>query len=136
MNNETGVIQPSPRSRTSSKATRRSSHVDGAQAFGKVFEPLAISRVDLVSISGHKISAPKGDWGPLITRRRGYRRPRSNQSCSEEGRNAASTRTLPVALIAGLGMASAISRSEHLDASDKTSGHPGGALGSLDADRH
>lgn len=35
-------------------------HSDGVQAFGKTYEKLCASGADLISISGHKIHAPKG----------------------------------------------------------------------------
>lgn len=112
VNNETGVIQPI--AEISSELADHSAffHVDGAQAFGKVFEPLEIPRVDLISISGHKVAAPKG-VGALITRRRGYRRPPLAPIMFGGGQERGlRPGTLPVALIAGLGMASAIALHE------------------------
>ena len=35
-------------------------HVDAAQGFGKELDPLRHRRIDLISISGHKLFAPKG----------------------------------------------------------------------------
>lgn len=114
VNNETGVIQPIPEIANQLEGHEAFFHVDGAQAFGKVFEPLAVSRVDLVSISGHKISAPKG-IGALVTRRRGYRRPPLEPIMFGGGQERGlRPGTLPVALIAGLGMASAIALAERI----------------------
>lgn len=112
VNNETGVIQPITEISNELADHPAFFHVDGAQAFGKIFEPLQGSRVDLISISGHKIAAPKG-VGALITRRRGYRRPPLAPIMFGGGQERGlRPGTLPVALIAGLGMASAIALRE------------------------
>ena len=41
-------------------------HTDGVQAFGKTYEKLCSCGADLISISGHKIHAPKGVGGLFI----------------------------------------------------------------------
>ncbi|WP_222120654.1 aminotransferase class V-fold PLP-dependent enzyme [Paenarthrobacter nicotinovorans] len=69
-------------------------------------------RIDLLSFSGHKIGAPKGIGG-LITRRRGYKRPPLTPLMYGGGQERGlRPGTLPVALIAGLGTASAIALKE------------------------
>jgi len=113
VNNETGVIQPIPDIATALHAHDAYFHVDSAQAFGKLIDPLRIPRIDLLSISGHKIFAPKG-IGALIARHRGYRRvplqPLMFGGGQERGLRPG---TLPVALIAGLGLAAELALSEH-----------------------
>jgi cysteine desulfurase len=107
-NNETGVLQPLTHITAALADHDAFLHVDAAQAFGKEREPLRQPRIDLISVSGHKIYAPKG-VGALITRRRGFARPplRPLQygGGQERGLRAG---TLPVALIAGLGTAAAL----------------------------
>ena len=49
-------------------------HVDAAQGFGKDIETLKNKRIDLMSISGHKIHGPKG-IGALVTRLRNFNKP-------------------------------------------------------------
>jgi len=106
INNETGVIQPINEFAKVIETHEAFFHVDAAQSYGKEFEGLRDQRVDLISISGHKIFAPKG-VGALITRRRGFKspplRPLQFGGGQERGLRPG---TLPVHLIAGLGMAS------------------------------
>jgi cysteine desulfurase len=115
VNNETGVIQPLDQIASALSDRDVFLHVDGAQAFGKLIEPLRMSRIDLLSISGHKVYAPKG-VGALIARRRGYRRP-PLQPIMYGGRQEHGLRpgTLPVALIAGFGLAASLALTEHAD---------------------
>lgn len=114
-NNETGVVQPIEEIAAVLAGHEAYFHIDAAQAFGKLIEPLRNPRVDLMSISGHKIYAPKG-IGALIVRRRGYNRvplkPLMLGGGQERGLRPG---TLPVALIAGLGLASALALKEHDD---------------------
>lgn len=113
INNETGVIQPIEEIARALHDHDAFLHVDGAQAYGKVIGPLQDSRIDLLSVSGHKISAPKG-IGALITRRRGYKRPPLEPLMYGGGQERGlRPGTLPVALIAGLGTASALALAEH-----------------------
>lgn len=115
VNNETGVIQPLEAVAQCLSGHEAFFHVDAAQAFGKLIDLLQDPRIDLLSISGHKIGGPKG-VGALVTRRRGYRRPPLAPLMYGGGQERGlRPGTLPVALIAGLGLASAIAlkESEH-----------------------
>lgn len=109
VNNETGVRQPIDEVAKVLTDHPAYLHTDAAQGFGKDLESLRNSRIDLISISGHKIYAPKG-IGALITRRRVYDRP-PLQSLFYGGGQERGLRpgTLPVALIAALGTAAEIS---------------------------
>jgi cysteine desulfurase len=104
-NNETGVIQPLEAICRSLAAHPAYLHVDAAQGFGKEIDPLRNSRIDLMSISGHKIYGPKG-VGALISRRRGFEKvpltPLMAGGSQERGLRPG---TLPVPLVAGLGLA-------------------------------
>ncbi|MBY4130975.1 cysteine desulfurase DndA [Rhodococcus fascians] len=104
-NNETGVVQPVAEIADALAGHDAYFHVDGAQAFGKLPRTFDNSRIDLISVSGHKLFGPKG-VGALIARRRGFRRapirPLMMGGGQERGLRAG---TLPVALIAGLGTA-------------------------------
>lgn len=113
VNNETGVIQPITEICERMKNHDAFFHVDAAQGFGKVLSDLNNKRIDLISISGHKIFAPKG-VGALITRRRSYRalplEPIMYGGGQERGLRPG---TLPVHLIVGLGEAAEISVRDH-----------------------
>ena len=113
VNNETGIRQPIDAIAEILKDHKAYFHTDAAQGFGKDLEPLRNPRIDLISISGHKIFAPKG-VGALVIRRRGYDfpplRPLAYGGGQERGLRPG---TLPVALIAALGKAAEISVRDH-----------------------
>ena len=62
VNNELGTVQPTQKIAEIIKEENPLSffHVDGVQAFGKLYSNLSEWPVDLYSISGHKIHGPKG----------------------------------------------------------------------------
>lgn len=105
VNNETGVIQPIPEICDQLSGHAAFLHVDGAQGFGKHLESLRNPRIDLISVSSHKIFGPKG-VGALIARRRGFTplplTPLVYGGGQERGLRAG---TLPVPLIAAFGLA-------------------------------
>ncbi|MGX7761017.1 cysteine desulfurase DndA [Streptomyces angustmyceticus] len=101
VNNETGVIQPVAELAEELRGTATYLHVDAAQGYGKVPQDLA-APIDLISISGHKIGAPKG-IGALVTRRRGWDKvPLSPIMFGGGQERKLRPGTLPVALIMGL----------------------------------
>lgn len=104
-NNETGVAQPLTEIAKVLARHDAYFHTDAAQGFGKDMESLRNPRIDMISVSGHKIFAPKG-IGALIVRRRGYDRvplkPLVFGGGQERGLRPG---TLPVALIVALGLA-------------------------------
>lgn len=104
-NNETGVVQPLREIAQRLGDHPAYFHTDAAQGFGKDIDTLRDPRIDLTSISGHKIYGPKG-IGALITRRRGFKRPPLNPLMFGGGQEKGlRPGTLPVALITGLGKA-------------------------------
>jgi len=109
-NNETGIIQPIAEIAEALADHSAYLHVDAAQGFGKV--SLLSKRVDLISISGHKLFAPKG-IGALVARRRKYKRP-PLQPLLHGGGQERGLRpgTLPVHLIVGLGESACLAAAE------------------------
>lgn len=113
VNNETGVVQPLRDIAAQLSDHPAFLHTDAAQGFGKEMLQLQEPRIDLISISGHKIYGPKG-VGALVARRRGTRRPPLTPLLYGGGQERGlRPGTLPVALIAGLGRASALAAQHH-----------------------
>ena len=67
-NNETGVIFPVEEAAAITKAKGALFHSDAVQAIGKIPINMADSSIDMLSLSGHKLHAPKG-IGVLYLRR-------------------------------------------------------------------
>ena len=113
VNNETGVIQPIEEIAACLEGHEAFFHVDASQGFGKILSGTDLKRVDLISISGHKIFAPKG-VGALVMRRRSFKalplEPIMFGGGQERGLRPG---TLPVPLIVGLGEAAEISVKDH-----------------------
>lgn len=104
LNNETGVRQPIAEIGAGLTDTRVYFHVDAAQGYAKV-EGLKDPRIDLISVSAHKLYGPKG-VGALVTKRRGYERPPLAPLMFGGGQERGlRPGTLPVPLIGGLGEA-------------------------------
>jgi cysteine desulfurase len=67
-NNETGVIFPVEEAAAIAKSKGALFHSDAVQAIGKIPINMAASSIDMLSLSGHKLHAPKG-IGVLYLRR-------------------------------------------------------------------
>lgn len=109
VNNETGVIQPIEAIAGVLEGHQAYFHVDASQGFGKVLSGIDNKRVNLISVSGHKIFAPKG-IGALVMRRRNFKalpvEPIMFGGGQERGLRPG---TLPVPLIVGFGEAAEVS---------------------------
>lgn len=113
VNNETGVRHPVADIAHALRSTATYFHVDAAQSFAKWAREDLRAPIDLLSISGHKLGAPKG-IGALVTRRRGYRRPPLEPLMFGGGQERSlRPGTLSVALIVGLAEAVRERRDTH-----------------------
>jgi cysteine desulfurase len=110
VNNETGVVQDITALAAIAKEAGALFHTDAAQAVGKVPLDAGGWRVDLLSVSGHKIYGPKG-VGALFVRRRPRVRlaPLFSGGGQERGLRSG---TLPAPLIVGLGEACRLAAAE------------------------
>ncbi|MFF9567602.1 cysteine desulfurase DndA [Streptomyces sp. NPDC014685] len=112
VNNETGVVQPVAELAGRLRETATYLHVDAAQGYGKLPEDLT-APIDMISVSGHKIGAPKG-VGMLVTRRRHWDRlPLQPIMFGGGQERKLRPGTLPVPLIMGLAEAAKIFQAEH-----------------------
>jgi cysteine desulfurase len=110
VNNEIGVVQDLAAIGAITRAAGALFHTDAAQGFGKIPLDVAAQQIDLMSISGHKIYAPKG-IGALYVRHRPRVRlePLFSGGGQERGLRSG---TLAPALIVGLGEAAEIAGRE------------------------
>jgi cysteine desulfurase len=113
VNNEIGVIQDIPALAAIAKDAGALFHTDIAQATGKIPLDLTAWRVDIASVSGHKLYGPKG-VGALFVRRRPRVRlaPLFSGGGQERGLRSG---TLPAPLIVGLGEACRLAQTELAD---------------------
>ena len=109
-NNEIGVVQPLAEIGALAQAKGVLFHTDAAQAVGKLPIDVVAMRIDLMSISGHKMYGPKG-IGLLYVRRRPRVRlePLFDGGGQERGLRSG---TLPAPLCVGIGEACAIAAGE------------------------
>jgi cysteine desulfurase len=105
-NNETGVLFPVERIAELCRAKEIVFHTDAVQAAGKLPIDLEQTPMDLVTISGHKLHAPKG-VGALYVRRGTRLTPQILGGHQEQGRRAG---TENAASIVGLGLACELAR--------------------------
>lgn len=110
VNNETGVVQDIPALAAIAKQAGALFHTDAAQGVGKVPIDVTGEKVDLLSVSGHKLYGPKG-VGALFVRRRPRVRlaPLFSGGGQERGLRSG---TLPAPLVIGLGEACRLAQAE------------------------
>jgi cysteine desulfurase len=110
VNNEIGVIQPMAEIGELCRKNKIFLHSDAAQAAGKI--PISVDdmKVDLMSLSAHKIYGPKG-VGALYMRRRPRVRVEAQMSGGGQERGIRSG-TVPTPLVVGMGAACEIAMEE------------------------
>jgi len=113
VHNELGSIQPLDAIAEGLRTSQAFFHTDAAQGFAKDLKLLENPRIDMISMSGHKISAPKG-IGALLMRRRRYKLPPLTPIIFGGGQERGlRSGTQAVPLIAGLGLACELRIKEH-----------------------
>merc|ERR1712062_778824 len=110
VNNEIGVVQPIKEIGEICRANKVFLHTDAAQAVGKIPIDVNDMKIDLMSISGHKVYGPKG-VGALYVRRRPRVRVEPIQSGGGQERGLRSG-TVPTPLAVGLGAACELAKTE------------------------
>jgi cysteine desulfurase len=120
-NNEIGVVQPLEEIGRMCRERGVLFHTDAAQATGKIPLDVEAMHIDLLSIAGHKMYAPKG-IGALYVRRRGT--PVDLKPILDGGGHEGGLRsgTLNVPGIVGLGKACEICRQEMPEESRRLGG--------------
>ena len=114
-NNETGIVQPLDDLADVLGGHPAYFHTDASQTFGKEPRALKNPRIDLISVSGHKIFGPKG-VGALICRKRGLERvPLAALTFGGGQERGLRAGTLPVPLIAALGEAAHLAIADEKD---------------------
>ena len=108
-NNETGTLFPVEEMAEMAHTVGAMFHTDAVQAVGKVSIDLKKTQIDMLSLSGHKLHAPKG-VGVLYLRRNTRFRPLLRGGHQERGRRAG---TENAASIVGLGVAAQLAL-EHM----------------------
>jgi len=117
-NNETGVVFPVEAIALMAKEYGATVHVDAVQAVGKLPMDMSRSAIDLLTLSGHKLHAPKG-IGALYVRK-GFRfRPFLLGGHQERGRRAG---TQNVASIVALGKAAELAALDLAQGTDPSKG--------------
>lgn len=110
VNNEIGVVQDIPAIGEICHERKIIFHVDAAQACGKVPVDVEAAKVDLLSMSGHKVYGPKG-IGALYVRRKPRVRLEAQMHGGGHERGFRSG-TLPTHQIVGMGEAFRIAKEE------------------------
>ena len=94
-NNETGTLFPVVEMAEMANAAGVMFHTDAVQAVGKIPMDLRNTAIDMLSISGHKLHAPKG-VGVLYLRRGARFRPLLRGGHQERGRRAGTENTASI----------------------------------------
>ena len=110
VNNEIGVVQDIPAIGEICRERKIIFHVDAAQACGKVPVDVEAAKIDLLSMSGHKVYGPKG-IGALYVRRKPRIRLEAQMHGGGHERGFRSG-TLPTHQIVGMGEAFRIAKEE------------------------
>lgn len=118
VNNELGTVQPIERVAELAREQGALFHTDAVQAFGKVAIDVGQLPVDALTVSGHKIGAPKG-VGALYIRRGTAMEPLMHGGAQDRGRRPG---TENVAFAVGLATAMELAAAEREEESARLTG--------------
>lgn len=113
VNNETGIIQPVYEIGKELADKDVLFHIDATQSCGKLVEEIRELKYNMLSFSAHKFGGPQG-VGALVLRKKAFKLP-PVKAIQFGGQQEHGIRpgTVPVALIAGCGMACEIAEQEY-----------------------
>lgn len=113
VNNETGIIQPVREIGEALEERQILFHVDATQSCGKLVSDIRELKYNMLSFSAHKLMGPQG-VGALILKKRKYKLPPvKNIMYGGQQEHGIRPGTVPVALIAGCGMACEIAEQNY-----------------------
>ncbi|MCR5757906.1 MAG: cysteine desulfurase [Selenomonas sp.] len=133
VNNETGIIQPVKEIGDSLEQKGILFHLDATQSCGKLVEELREIKYNMLSFSAHKLMGPQG-VGVLVLRKKRYKLPPvKNIIYGGQQEHGIRPGTIPVALVAGCGLACEIANNEYKDNFKKASEIKKAVIQELDA---
>ena len=113
VNNETGIKQPVKEIGDVLEQKEILFHVDATQSCGKLVEEIRSIKYNMLSFSAHKLMGPQG-IGVLVLKKKRYKLPPvKNIMCGGQQEHGIRPGTIPVALVAGCGMACEIANKEY-----------------------
>lgn len=119
-NNETGIIQPVKELGEVLDERKVLFHIDATQSCGKLVEEIRQLKYNMLSFSAHKLRGPQG-IGVLILKKQGYRLPPvKNIMYGGQQEHGIRPGTVPVALVAGCGVACEIAENNYIKNNEKT----------------
>lgn len=131
-NNETGIIQPVKELGEVLAERKVLFHIDATQSCGKLVEEIRELKYNMLSFSAHKLRGPQG-IGVLILKKQGYRLPPvKNIVYGGQQEHGIRPGTVPVALVAGCGMACEIAEKNYIQNNEQTRDIKKFVLGTLE----
>lgn len=119
VNNETGIIQPVKQIGDALAQRDVLFHVDATQSCGKLVDEIRGIKYNMLSFSAHKLMGPQG-IGVLVLKKNRYKLPPvKNIMYGGQQEHGIRPGTIPVALVAGCGMACEIASTEYKENAQK-----------------
>ena len=119
VNNETGIIQPVKEIGEVLDKKEVLFHIDATQSCGKLVDEIRSIKYNMLSFSAHKLMGPQG-IGVLVLRKKRYKLPPVNNIMyGGQQEHGIRPGTIPVALVAGCGLACEIVNKEYKENATK-----------------